>query len=41
MERLASQMLYLFHYHIVDENTRVRYSVWDLLESVRAIREVS
>lgn len=41
MTALVSNMLYQFHYIIVDPATRVRYSVWDLLESVRAVRDVS
>lgn len=41
MGSLLSNMLYRFHYDIVDEGSGQRYSVWDLLESVRAVRDVS
>ncbi|KAL1408230.1 hypothetical protein Q8F55_005036 [Vanrija albida] len=41
-QRLASlitDMLYAFHHRIVDQATRQRYPVWELLESVRAVRD--
>lgn len=37
---LINDMLYAFHHRIVDQATRQRYSVWELLESVRAVRDV-
>jgi hypothetical protein len=40
MAALLQHMLYRFHYHIVDPETQTRYSMWDLLESVRAVRDV-
>ncbi|RSH87501.1 uncharacterized protein EHS24_000009 [Apiotrichum porosum] len=39
MAALLQHMLYRFHYHIVDPETQTRYSMWDLLESVRAVRD--
>lgn len=39
MAALLSAMLNRFHHHIVDQETHRRYSVWDLLESVRAVRD--
>lgn len=41
MNNLITNMLYQLHYYIIDPATRVRYSVADLLESVRAVRDVS
>lgn len=38
---LTHNVLYRFHYGIVDERTGQRYSTWELLEGVRAIRDVS
>jgi len=41
MANLLQNMLYRFHYGIVDHASGQRYSVWGLLESVRAVRDVS
>jgi hypothetical protein len=41
MASLLHNVLYRFHYGIVDERSGQRYSVWELLESVRAVRDVS
>lgn len=41
MNHLVANVLHQFHFIIVDPATRSRYSVWDLLESVRAVRDVS
>ncbi len=41
MNNLMTSMLYQFHYHILDPGSGVRFSVMDLLQSVRAVRDVS
>lgn len=38
---LVADMLHAFHYRIFDQASQARYSIWELLESVRAIRDVS
>ncbi|BEJ17013.1 hypothetical protein CspHIS471_0604140 [Cutaneotrichosporon sp. HIS471] len=39
MNNLMTSMLYQFHYHILDTVSGVRFSVMDLLQSVRAVRD--